>query len=50
MGRDTDTVAAMTGALAGAHHGATGLPDRLLARLENGDRIQELATQLVAVR
>ena len=50
LGRDTDTVAAMAGALAGAHHGATRLPEPLLTRLEDRDRITDLAHQLAALR
>ncbi len=50
LGRDTDTVAAMAGALAGAHHGATRLPEHLLERLEDRDRIETLARQLAALR
>lgn len=49
LGRDTDTVAAMAGALAGAHHGARQLPGHLLARLEDHDRIDTLARQLAAL-
>jgi poly(ADP-ribose) glycohydrolase ARH3 len=37
-GGDTDTVAAMAGALAGAATGYAALPPELLARLENGPR------------
>ncbi|MFP4311582.1 MAG: ADP-ribosylglycohydrolase family protein [Nitriliruptoraceae bacterium] len=46
LGRDTDTVAAMAGALAGAHQGMAGFPEHLLARLEDRDRIEHLAWQL----
>lgn len=49
LGRDTDTVAAMAGALAGAHHGPTKLPDRLLRRLEDRDHIELLARQLATL-
>lgn len=49
LGRDTDTVAAMAGALTGAHHGAGQLPGRLLARLEDHDRIANLARRLAAL-
>ena len=49
LGRDTDTVAAMAGALAGAHHGATRLPKPLLDRLEDHHRIANLAHQLTAL-
>jgi poly(ADP-ribose) glycohydrolase ARH3 len=36
LGDDTDTVAAMAGAIAGAHLGIEGVPSRALAQLENG--------------
>ncbi len=49
LGRDTDTVTAMAGALAGAHHGAQQLPGHLLDRLEDRDRIDTLARQLAAL-
>jgi hypothetical protein len=34
LGGDTDTIAAMTGALAGAFHGVAAIPERCRARLE----------------
>lgn len=37
-GGDTDTIGAMTGALAGAFHGASSLPARWVEPLENGGR------------
>ncbi|MFF0628287.1 ADP-ribosylglycohydrolase family protein [Streptomyces sp. NPDC004296] len=51
MGGDTDTVAAVTGAAAGAVHGVAAIPDRWLAPLHvplpgSGDevlRVPELA-------
>lgn len=49
-GGDTDTVAAMTGAIVGARVGERGIPGRWLAVLENGprgkDRVRELADRL----
>ena len=36
MGNDTDTLAAMAGALSGARLGAGVLPEPLLAKLEDG--------------
>jgi poly(ADP-ribose) glycohydrolase ARH3 len=47
LGGDTDTIAAMAASVAGAHHGIAGLPADLLARLEAGDRIAQLADRLV---
>ncbi len=48
-GGDTDTIAAMTGALAGARCGADVLPASWLARLEAGPRIRRLAYQLASL-
>jgi len=49
-GGDTDTIPCMTGALAGALHGRTWLPQRWLSQLENGaagrDEVLRLATDL----
>ncbi len=54
LGDDTDTVAAMTGALCGAHRGVSAIPVRLLDQLEEGVKgrtyIAELAERLAAVR
>jgi poly(ADP-ribose) glycohydrolase ARH3 len=38
LGGDTDTIGAMTGALAGAFHGASSIPQRWLDVLENHDK------------
>lgn len=38
LGHDTDTVAAMAGAIAGARLGLAAVPAHLLGRLENGDK------------
>lgn len=50
LGDDTDTLAAMAGALCGALGGASAIPADLLGKLEDGDRgrthIQTLATRL----
>jgi poly(ADP-ribose) glycohydrolase ARH3 len=45
-GGDTDTTAAMTGAIAGGRHGATALPPSWLARLEGADRLGRLGATL----
>ncbi|MFO7959848.1 MAG: ADP-ribosylglycohydrolase family protein [Nitriliruptoraceae bacterium] len=51
LGGDTDTVAAMAGAITGAHLGAAAIPSHLLARLEARERIAASALALVeAVR
>lgn len=47
-GGDTDTIAAMAGALAGARNGAVTLPEHLVARLEVGEHAREAAGQLAA--
>jgi ADP-ribosylglycohydrolase len=50
MGEDTDTLAAIAGALSGAHLGAGAIPPNLLAKLENGPKgrqyIDDLAIAL----
>ncbi len=49
VGGDTDTIGAMTGAIAGACHGVRAVPDRWWNRLENGedgrDDILELSVE-----
>ncbi|TDL38149.1 ADP-ribosylglycohydrolase family protein [Kocuria rosea] len=45
-GGDTDTIAAMTGALVGARHGHAGLPASWTARLEAGPRLQRITELL----
>lgn len=50
LGDDTDTVAAIAGALSGAHLGINAIPKHLLEKLENGpkgrDYIDKLASEL----
>jgi poly(ADP-ribose) glycohydrolase ARH3 len=50
LGGDTDTLAAMTGAISGARLGISGTPEHLVVRLENGekglDHIVSLARRL----
>lgn len=50
-GGDTDSIAAIAGAIAGATHGATAIPSRWLDALEQPGRrrVHELAERLVAV-
>ncbi|MBM7623408.1 ADP-ribosylglycohydrolase family protein [Sporohalobacter salinus] len=38
LGGDTDTLGAMTGAIAGAYHGYNAIPSNWLNQLENGDK------------
>ena len=45
---DADTVAAVTGQLAGALYGLSGIPADWLARLLWRDRLQEAASRLLA--
>lgn len=45
-GGDTDTIAAMAGALAGARHGASALPHAWIQRLEIAERIRAVALRL----
>ena len=49
MGRDADTVGAVTGAVVGARFGAEGLPDRWLDDLEPCDALRGLARDLHAL-
>lgn len=46
LGGDTDTIASMAGAIAGAYLGVDALPPKWLARLENRDYIANLAGRL----
>ncbi|MEJ2315011.1 MAG: ADP-ribosylglycohydrolase family protein [Nitrospirota bacterium] len=46
LGGDTDTICAMAGALSGAKVGLKGLPQEMLERLEDRDRILSLAEEL----
>jgi poly(ADP-ribose) glycohydrolase ARH3 len=43
---DADTIGAMTGAIAGAHHGYQGIPSRWLDKLENGTKGRDYVIQL----
>jgi ADP-ribosylglycohydrolase len=45
-GHDADTVAAMACSVSGAYHGHSRLPQRLLADLEDHDRLVALADRL----
>ena len=54
LGGDTDTIGAMTGAISGAYHGKSGIPQRWLDVLENGERgrdyIEMLADKLYELK
>jgi len=47
-GGDTDTNGAVAGAILGALHGASAIPDRWTARIPNADRLVSLADGLLA--
>lgn len=46
MGGDADTVAAVTGAMCGALHGAAWIPDRWLSILEGREKLTQLGIEL----
>jgi len=46
LGGDTDTIGAMTGAIAGAYHGVDGIPRAWMEKLERFDYIKKLAEKL----
>ncbi|MEX2549017.1 MAG: ADP-ribosylglycohydrolase family protein [Nitriliruptoraceae bacterium] len=48
LGGDTDTIAAMAGAMAGARYGASTIPEELLTRLEAREQLADLARTLTA--
>ena len=48
IGDDTDTNAAVTGALAGAIHGYQAIPERWRSGVQQHDRMINLADQLLA--
>jgi len=49
LGEDTDTVAAVTGGLAGIVYGLEGIPDEWIQALVKGDEITELANRFADV-
>lgn len=46
LGDDTDTVAAVTGQIAGAYYGESGIPGHWIEKLYDYERIKKLATEL----
>ena len=50
LGGDTDTIAAMTGAISGAYNGAEAIPGRWKSNLEKGYYIEELAEKLWVIK
>jgi ADP-ribosylglycohydrolase len=49
-GGDTDTVAAIVGALSGAYHGASAIPQRWLNQISQRERLDSIADQLIALQ
>lgn len=50
LGGDSDTIGAMTGAIAGAWHGVEEIPKRWIAKLENREYIEKLAEKLWKIK
>ena len=50
LGGDTDTIAAMTGAISGAYLGIKAIPETWRQRLENREYIEELAEKLWLIK
>lgn len=50
LGGDSDTIAAMTGAISGAYHGIQAIPEEWRTPLERGDYIEELAKRLYSIK
>lgn len=48
-GGDTDTVAAIVGALSGAYHGASAIPEHWLKQISQRERLEAVAAQLIAL-
>ncbi len=48
-GGDTDTVAAIVGALSGAYHGASAIPEHWLKQISQRERLEAVADQLIAL-
>ena len=46
-GGDTDTVAAIVGALSGAYHGASAIPERWLNHISHRDLLDKVSDQLI---
>jgi ADP-ribosylglycohydrolase len=45
-GGDTDSIACITGALCGAHHGVSAFPMKWIKGLENKEKIEHLAEMI----
>lgn len=46
-GGDTDTVASLVGALSGAYHGYSKLPERWLTQIDHKEKIDQLCEQII---
>jgi poly(ADP-ribose) glycohydrolase ARH3 len=46
LGGDTDTLGAMTGAIAGSYHGLNSIPQKWLDKLENGEKGRDYVIEL----
>jgi ADP-ribosylglycohydrolase len=46
-GGDTDTVASLVGALSGAYHGFSKLPEKWLNQIDHKDRIEKMCEQII---
>lgn len=49
-GGDTDTIGAITGAVAGARFGSAAIPDRWRDEIEDAERLERLAQRLLGIR
>jgi ADP-ribosylglycohydrolase len=48
-GGDTDTVAAIVGALSGAYHGASAIPERWLNRISRKEELEQVSNELIGL-
>lgn len=48
-GGDTDTVAAIVGALSGAYHGASAIPERWLKRISQREELDQVSDELIGL-
>lgn len=50
LGGDADTIGAMAGASAGAYHGTENIPETLVDKLEDREKIEKLANELFEIK
>jgi ADP-ribosylglycohydrolase len=48
-GGDTDTIACVVGALSGAYHGASAIPERWLSKLQGRQQLEKIAEDMAAM-